>query len=268
MLREIKWDDMLDDQFDLTGSATGWGLNFSSNLKFGKKRRTSSACSCVYGEGIENYMNDSPVDIGIVNNFGNPVTPILGKPIPLVGTVIFLDHTWNDQVDEQRSATRVRTSTTPRARRPTPSRRGQYALGNLLFSPVPNVMMGGELQWGRRDELLRRLPVRRVQGPVLVQVQLLLQARRLMMERSTRRTVMSWRTLALAAIALTLAAPSLRAQSAADIQKAVDAAYAKYKGSAGRQERRLHSRARQGRPESVRDRGRHAGRQGLHAPAT
>jgi len=50
------------------------------------------------------------------------------------------------------------------------------------------------------------------------------------MDRSTRRTVMSWRTLALAVIALTLAAPALRAQSASDIQKAVDAAYAKYKG--------------------------------------
>jgi len=50
------------------------------------------------------------------------------------------------------------------------------------------------------------------------------------MDRSTLRTVMSWRTLALAVIALTLAAPALRAQSASDIQKAVDAAYAKYKG--------------------------------------
>ena len=25
------------------------------------------------------------------------------------------------------------------------------ALGNLLYTPVPNVMMGGELQWGRRE---------------------------------------------------------------------------------------------------------------------
>jgi hypothetical protein len=28
---------------------------------------------------------------------------------------------------------------------------GQYALGNLLYTPVPNLMMGGELQWGRRE---------------------------------------------------------------------------------------------------------------------
>ena len=28
---------------------------------------------------------------------------------------------------------------------------GQYALGNLLYSPVPGMMVGGELQWGRRE---------------------------------------------------------------------------------------------------------------------
>ena len=34
----------------------------------------------VFGEGIQNYMNDAPVDVGIVNNLGNPVTPIVGEP--------------------------------------------------------------------------------------------------------------------------------------------------------------------------------------------
>ncbi len=28
---------------------------------------------------------------------------------------------------------------------------GQYASGNLLFTPVKNVMMGGELQWAHRQ---------------------------------------------------------------------------------------------------------------------
>ena len=32
-----------------------------------------------------------------------------------------------------------------------PECRGHYALGNLLYTPVPNVMVGGELQWGRRE---------------------------------------------------------------------------------------------------------------------
>ncbi len=73
MLRRIKWDDVLDDQFDLSGDATGWGLNLSSNVNFGKK--DVLRMQFVFGEGIQNYMNDSPVDIGIVNDFSNPVTP-------------------------------------------------------------------------------------------------------------------------------------------------------------------------------------------------
>ncbi len=28
---------------------------------------------------------------------------------------------------------------------------GHYALGNLLYYPAHNVMFGGELQWGRRE---------------------------------------------------------------------------------------------------------------------
>src|SRR6187397_2092866 len=47
------------------------------------------------------------------------------------------------------------------------------------------------------------------------------------MYRSTRRAAL--RTLAVTLVTLALAAPSLRAQAPADIQKAVDAAYAKYK---------------------------------------
>jgi len=34
---------------------------------------------------------------------------------------------------------------------PDAFRVGKYALGNLLYYPAPNVMMGGELQWGRRE---------------------------------------------------------------------------------------------------------------------
>ena len=96
MLRRIYWDDMLTtDQYDLSGSATGWGINFSSNLKFGKA--DVLRLQLVYGEGIQNYMNDSPVDIGIKNNFSDPAKPILGTPLPLLGTVAFLDHGWNEK---------------------------------------------------------------------------------------------------------------------------------------------------------------------------
>ena len=147
MLRSIKWDDVLDDQFDLSGDATGWGLNLSSNLKAGEN--DTIRLQFVFGEGIQNYMNDSPVDIGIVNNLSNPVTPILGEPIPIVGIVAFLDHTWNEKFSSTVGYSSQDNDNTD-AQAPNAFKVGQYALGNLLYYPVPNVMMGGEFQWGRR----------------------------------------------------------------------------------------------------------------------
>ena len=148
MLRRINYDDVLADKFDLSGSATGWGLNLSSSLNLGKKDVLRLAV--VVGEGIENAMNDSPVDIGVKNNLQDPVTPIIGEPLPIVGTHVFLDHTWNSKFTSAVGYGRQDISNTD-AQAPSAFHIGQYALGNVLYTPVPNAMMGGELQWGRRE---------------------------------------------------------------------------------------------------------------------
>jgi hypothetical protein len=148
MLRLIKWDDVLEDQFDLSGDATGWGINLSSNIIASKS--DTIRLQFVFGEGIQNYMNDSPVDIGIENNLSNSRTPILGKPIPITGIVAFVDHTWNEQFTSAFGYSRQDNDNTD-AQAANAFKDGQYALGNLLYSPAPNVMVGGELQWGRRE---------------------------------------------------------------------------------------------------------------------
>jgi hypothetical protein len=148
MLRWIKWDDLLDDEFDLAGSATGWGFNLSSNFK--PTDQDVIRFQFVFGEGIQNYMNDSPVDIGIVNNFDDPARPLLGKTIPITGLVLFLDHTWNEQFSSTIGYSR-QDNDNREAQSPSAFKNGQYALGNILYYPVPNVMMGAELQWGRRE---------------------------------------------------------------------------------------------------------------------
>jgi len=147
-LREIKWDDVLQDQFDLSGSATGWGINTTSNLNFSKN--DVLRLGLVFGEGIENAMNDSPVDIGLQNNLSNPVTPVVGKPLPIVAYSLFLDHKWNDHYTSAFGYSRQDIDNTD-AQAPTAFKTGQYMLGNLLYSPVSNVMFGGEFQWGRRE---------------------------------------------------------------------------------------------------------------------
>ena len=148
MLRYMKWDDILDDQFDLSGSAVGWGVNLSSNFK--ATGSDTLRLQFVFGEGIQNYMNDSPVDVGIVRNPGNTVSPIEGKPVPITAVVAFLDHNWNSRLSTAIGYSGQWNDNTD-GQTPSSFQNGHYALGNLLYSPIPNVMVGGEFQWGRRE---------------------------------------------------------------------------------------------------------------------
>jgi hypothetical protein len=145
-LRLIKWDDTLLDQFELSGDAWGGGINLSSNVNLGKD---VIRLQYVFGEGIQNYMNDSPIDIGVEDNFQNSVRPIVGKPIPIVALVAFVDHKWSDLFTSTIGYSWQDNDNT-NSQAPDAFKTGHYALGNLLYYPVPNVMLGGELQWGRR----------------------------------------------------------------------------------------------------------------------
>jgi hypothetical protein len=94
-------------------------------------------------------MNDAPVDVAVANNLSNPIRPIIGKALPVLGTVSFYDHTWSDKFTSSIGYSLVNIENTT-AQLPSDFRRGQYAITNLLYYPVKGVMMGGELQWGRR----------------------------------------------------------------------------------------------------------------------
>ncbi len=147
ILRQIKWDDLNTDQFDLSGDATGWGINVSSNIKFGKH---VARLSFVYGEGIQNYMNDAPVDVGIENNFANPRTPIVGKALPLLGVVAFLDLNWNAKWTSTVGYSMLDIDNSD-AQTDDAFKKGQYALANILYYPTPSVFLGPEIQWGKRE---------------------------------------------------------------------------------------------------------------------
>jgi len=148
ILREIKWDDVLDDQFDLSGEATGWGINLSSNFKAGKN--DVIRFQYVFGEGIQNYMNDTPIDIGIVSQTANAAVPLRGEPIPIQGLVLFLDHNYNERFSTTVGYSRQDNDNTE-AQAPDAFKTGQYWLGNLLYYPAKGVMVGAEYQWGRRE---------------------------------------------------------------------------------------------------------------------
>jgi hypothetical protein len=147
IVRFIKWDDNNADQYDLSGSTTGWGLNLSTNLNLGDS--SVIRASALYGEGVENYMNDAPIDIGIQNNFGDKTKPIVGKALPVLGLVAFLDHSWNKQFSTAIGWSYIQIDNTD-GQTPSDFKDGNYALANVLYYPVPGVMAGAEFQYGKR----------------------------------------------------------------------------------------------------------------------
>jgi hypothetical protein len=155
IFRKIGWVDTNGDALNLSGTAFGWGINATSNVKFGKK--DIGRFEVVYGDGIENYMNDAPVDVGIKNNFGNPVTPVKGVALPVLGVVSFLDHDWSDRFSSALGYSMLNIQNS-NAQTADAFHQGHYALGNLLYHPVPAVTIGGEFQFGRRINFTNGLP--------------------------------------------------------------------------------------------------------------
>jgi len=148
-VRKIAYDDLLPgDQFNLSGHVWGWGVSVSSNLKVTPK--DVLRLQVVEGAGVENYFNDAPVDVAVKKNPGNAVTPVVGEALNDFGLVLYLDHTWNDRMSTAVGYSRVDISNSD-GQAASAYKNGQYASGNLLFTPAKNVMMGGELQWAHRQ---------------------------------------------------------------------------------------------------------------------
>jgi hypothetical protein len=149
VVRWIEWDDVGTDDLDLAGNVWGWGLNLSSSLNLG--RNDVLRLAAVYGEGVQNYMNDAPADVGIASNpDGGPEAPVRGEAIPLLGLVAFLDHKWGSRFSTSLGYSRLDVENTD-LQAPNAFKSGQYALVNLLYYPAENVTTGIEALWGHRD---------------------------------------------------------------------------------------------------------------------
>jgi len=146
IVRYMKLDDVMDDEFDLSDEAVGWGVNVSSNLKI---QKDTVRLQFVYGEGIANYMNDATVDVGLKET-GDAASPLEVQPIPVMGIVAFYDRTWNDKWTSTAGYSRFEMDNLD-GQTDDSFKTGQYALANLLYYPAPNVMLGPELQWGERE---------------------------------------------------------------------------------------------------------------------
>lgn len=140
IVRSMQWEDLDTIGVDYSGDAIGWGLNLSTNLKIGQNNVFRG--QVVYGAGIQNYMNDAPVDVAIEDN--------KGVAIPMLGVVAFIDHNWNKKFSSALGWSMLDIANTNGQNYDAFSL-GHYAVGNLMYYPAENVMMGVELQYATRE---------------------------------------------------------------------------------------------------------------------
>ena len=148
MLRRIQWDDAGTDSLDLSGNVTGWGINVSTNVKMGENNIFRG--QLVYGQGIENYMNDAPADVAIDKVNTSTTAPVSVKALPVTGIVAALDHTWNERYSSALCYSLCNIDNTE-SQAVNAFHKGQYAIVNLNYYPVANVTTGVELQYGKRE---------------------------------------------------------------------------------------------------------------------
>jgi hypothetical protein len=145
ILRYMAWDETVEGP-DLTDEEVGFGLNLTSNLKFG---RHTLRLAAVYGHGIQSYMNDAGADIGVESDPSEP-TGATGKALPMLSGVAFLDVGWTERLTSTFGWSGVWIDNSD-GQDPDAFHVGHYALANLLWKPVDPLMLGPEFQYVRRE---------------------------------------------------------------------------------------------------------------------
>jgi hypothetical protein len=105
----------------------------------------------VYGEGIASYMNDGGMDLAPRAEFdAGLLTDVEADAVPLMGVVAYYDHWWSDKWSSSIGYSFTEVDNT-NFQDPGSFHKIDYASGNLLYYPAENLMLGGELMWGQRE---------------------------------------------------------------------------------------------------------------------
>jgi hypothetical protein len=123
----------------------GWGLNLTTNLKIGSN--TTFRGGFVYGAGIQNYMNDAPVDVAVEVQDNGTLEAVV---LPMYSFSAFIDHNWNEKFSTSLGYSMLDIDNTNGQSYDAFSK-GDYAVVNLLYYPAKNMMAGIELQYGGRQ---------------------------------------------------------------------------------------------------------------------
>ncbi|MGD8577138.1 MAG: DcaP family trimeric outer membrane transporter [Thiohalophilus sp.] len=143
LLRSVGYENLASADGEPSGNKTGYGINLSGSYKLSDNGTIKAQLA--YGEAIASYFNDGGIDLA-------PGAGGQAETLPILGWLLFYDHTWNDQwsssfgwamTDQDNSAGQTGTA----------FKSNQYGVVNLLHYPTKATMVGGELQYGEYEQL-------------------------------------------------------------------------------------------------------------------
>jgi hypothetical protein len=135
----------------------GWGVMLGGSYKWSL---ATFRVGGVVGHGIASYMNDGGMDLAPrVEPIPIPVAPTVpqlyelleAEAVPLWGITAYVDLQWTPKLSSSVGYSRTQVNNT-NFQDATAFHSGEYASGNLLWSPFSQILTGAEFLWGRRTD--------------------------------------------------------------------------------------------------------------------
>jgi hypothetical protein len=135
MLRQIGFETPANPGANPSGTRTGYGL--SLNGQYNTIGQDRVVAHLVLGRGIASYMNDGGVDLA-------PNASLSAEAVQSLGWFVYYDHYWTNQWSSSVGLSEHRQSNTD-GQLANAFKKGSYSSVNLLYAPVKNMTVGGEL---------------------------------------------------------------------------------------------------------------------------
>jgi len=142
IVRSVGYETQNTRNGEPSGDELGWGLNASTSLAVGERDKLH--LQAAYGEGIASYINDGGNDLA-------PNDDVDGAEVlPLLGVLLYFDHYWSERWSSSIGWSFAEQDTTD-GQYGSAYEGGRYGNLNLLYYPVPGIMVGGELVYGELE---------------------------------------------------------------------------------------------------------------------
>lgn len=141
ILREVGFQTATTASGNPANDKTGYGLNVSGAWKL--SGRDTVSWGLAGGKAIASYMNDGGTDLA-------PDASFRAQAVGSLGWFLYYGRAWDDKLTSAIGYSQHRQDNTG-GQAGNALHAGSYASANLLYTLTRNVLLGGELVWGRRE---------------------------------------------------------------------------------------------------------------------